>query len=91
MFATTLKSARVLRYQSDPSNPVKPQRSMTLKYGFSSILLHQFHVDVRRPSTHEPPSSPAPSNPCRKKSRKIANLAAVGEANAFSTYLFDYH
>merc|ERR1712113_433830 len=66
------------RYQNPslPSKPEKPVKRKIGKYGFRSIVEHQFHADVRRPSMQEPASkklsAPLPSNACRKKSARIS-------------------
>jgi hypothetical protein len=58
-----------------------------LKYFFFSILEHQFQALVRRPSMHEPPSSPSPSKACLKKSHRISSFAACSEPYSLAMYL----
>merc|ERR1712241_1628050 len=58
-----------------PSKPENPVRRKIGKYGFCSILEHQFQAEVRRPSMQDPASkklsAPLPSKACRKKSARI--------------------
>ena len=58
-----------------------------MKYFFFSILEHQFQALVRRPSMHEPPSSPSPSKACLKKSHRISSFAACNEPYSLAMYL----